>query len=47
MNMDFEGKNEAAIRSGKYPMYCTHALFNVLHKDGHIEAGDYIIKVSW
>jgi|JFJP01.1.fsa_nt_gi hypothetical protein len=47
VHMDFDGEEEAAIRSGKYPMQCTHALFNVLHKDGHIQAGDYIIKVSW
>lgn len=46
-NMDFGGENEAKIRQGIYPTYCTHALFNVLHKDGHIEAGEYIIEVSW
>lgn len=47
MNMDFGGKSEAAIRQGKYPVYCTHALFNVLLKDGFIEAGEYEIVVSW
>ena len=47
MNMDFDGKTEAKIREGKYPIFCTHCLFNVLLKDGFIEAGEYIIKVSW
>ena len=46
-NMDFGGKTETAIRSGKYPTYCTHALFNVLLKDGFITAGEYEIVVSW
>ena len=46
MNNDFGGKVEASIREGKYPMWCVHALFNVLHKDGLIPAGTYLIKVD-
>lgn len=45
MHMDFEGKNEKKIREeGKYPMWCTHLLFNMLHKDGFIPAGTYFLK---
>ncbi len=47
VSMDFNGEVEAKIRQGIYPMYCTHILFNVLHKDGHIKEGEYLIKVSW
>jgi hypothetical protein len=47
MNMDFNGAVEAKIRQGIYPTYCLHTLFNVLLKDGHIEAGDYLIEVCW
>lgn len=32
------------IRSGKYPMYCAHAVFQCLFEDGFIDAGDYIVK---
>ena len=43
--MDFgEAKK---IRAGIYPTYCLHHLFNVLFEDGHIEAGEYEIEVSW
>lgn len=47
MNRDFGGKYEAKIREGKFNGVPVHAIFNVLLKDGHIEKGNYIIKVSW
>lgn len=47
MNRDFDGKYEAKIREGKFNGVPVHALFNVLHKDGHLPEGTYVIKVSW
>ena len=35
------------IRDGKYKNHSVHQIFQVLLLDGHIEAGDYLIKVSW
>lgn len=46
-HMDFNGEEEAKIRKGKFNGVSVHALFNVLHKDGHIPEGEYIIKVFW
>jgi hypothetical protein len=47
MNRDFGGEFEAKIRNGNFYNVPVHAIFNVLLKDGHIEEGEYIIKVSW
>lgn len=47
VHTDFGGKEEASIREGKYNDVSVHAIFNTLHKDGHIPAGDYIISVFW
>lgn len=47
MHVDFEGKHEEKIRKGDFNGVPIHALFNVLLKDGHIEAGDYLIDVLW
>ena len=33
----------AKIRSGNYPMYCTHHVFKCLFEDGHLKAGKYLI----
>jgi len=35
------------IRDGKYKNHSVHQIFQVLLLDGYIEAGDYLIKVSW
>ena len=35
------------IRSGKYPDYSVPQIFDCLCQDGFIEAGKYIVKVSW
>lgn len=39
--------NAMKIRSGIIPIYSNPLLLNVLAADGHIEKGDYVIKVSW
>jgi hypothetical protein len=41
------GDDAKEIRSGKYRPNNTHKLFKVLHEDGFIESGKYIIKVYW
>lgn len=44
---DLEEEDEAEVRAGKVPMYNNGALLEVLCKDGHIPAGDYVIEVFW
>ncbi len=38
---------EAKIRRGMYPPYCTNSVLKVLYEDGHLDAGEYLIKVFW
>ena len=36
------------IKNGEeVPKYCNMLLLNILCADGHIEKGEYVIKVSW
>ncbi len=35
------------IRDGDYNNNSIHQIIQVLYEDGHIEEGDYLIKVSW
>lgn len=44
---DFEAEKVKKIKSGKYPNYTNHLLLNLLVKEGYIEAGNYLIRVSW
>lgn len=44
---DWEDGNANFIRGGNIPTYSNPLLLNVLAADGHIEKGDYVIKVSW
>lgn len=38
---------EKQIRQGKYPKYCTGIVLKLLHEDGYIPSGKYIVDVSW
>lgn len=38
---------EEKIKQGNYNGISVHQLFNQLHKDGHVEKGDYLINVCW
>lgn len=40
-------KKEEQIRNGKYPMYSIGYIFDCLYKDGYLEEGNYLIKISW
>ncbi len=44
---EWDVQNADAIRGGNIPHYSNRLLMNVLAADGHIEKGDYVIKVSW
>ena len=35
------------VKKGNYPSYCTEAVFQALHEDGHIETGEYLVEVSY
>jgi len=43
----FFGDDAQKIRSGKYPLYCTHKVVQCLFEDGFLEAGEYEIDASW
>jgi hypothetical protein len=44
---DYDEKDVLKIKSGKYPNYCNHVLFNLLVREKHIEPGEYLVKVFW
>ncbi len=44
---DFDKKRAEQIKSGEYPSYSNNLIFNLLVKEGYLEAGEYMVKVSW
>lgn len=45
---DIDDEEDAkSIRNGTIPMWGNNTLLNVLCADGHIEAGDYLVEISW
>ncbi len=35
------------IKAGDVPTFHNFLLLNLLHEAGHLEAGDYVVSVSW
>lgn len=44
---DYQEKDVQKIKSGKYPNYCNHILFDLLVKEGYLEPGEYLVEVFW
>jgi hypothetical protein len=43
---DYDKAEAVEVRVGK-EMHNTHLIFDVLCQDGHIDEGEYLIKVYW
>lgn len=44
---EWDQKDADELRSGKFPCYRNYTLLKALCQDGHLEPGDYLVRVCW